>query len=145
MSDGPYRNRFAAMDAMTDEDRAAARALSTASFEKTFPPRRRESVGGGALQYSPHGPITDPIEQITRSPHQCEAWVRMREKARRDIAEHKAHIDTIERLARMLEVDEETESTVVVEANGRDDFAAERSQFERLLKRFTALTKQETR
>ena len=144
MSDGPYRDRYAAMAAMSDEDRAAARALSTASFEKTFPPLLVE-FAGGALQYSPHGPLTDPIEQITRSPHECPAWVRRREKARREIAEHKAHIDTIERLARMLEVDEETESTVVVEANGRDDFAAERSQFERLLKRFTALTKQETR
>ena len=92
MSDGPYRSRYAAMAAMSDEDRAAARALSTASFEKTFPPLLVE-FAGGALQYSPHGPLTDPIEQITRSPHECPAWVRRREKARREIAEHKAHID----------------------------------------------------
>ena len=92
MSDGPYRSRYAADAAMSDEDRAAARALSTTSFEKTFPPRRAESVGGDGLHHRVHGPVTDPIEQITRSPHECPAWVRRREKARREIAEHKRGI-----------------------------------------------------
>ena len=102
-----------------------------------------EFAFGGIADYGEPYPCPNSLGLSERALNESPAWRRRIEKARRDAVEHREHIETIDRLARMLEVGSDTESTEVIEATERDDFAPLRSQFERLTERFLQLMKRQ--
>ena len=102
-----------------------------------------EYMFGGIADYGQEYPCPNGLGISERKLSESPAWRRRIEKARRDAAEHREHIETIDRLARMLEVGSDTESTEVIEATERDDFAPLRTQFERLTERFLQLMKRQ--
>ena len=140
MTDDRYRSRYAPQPTSSDEDRVKAWAEVNAVWERLMPSRRGESIGDGDLILkSSNG--TPRVS--TDKPGMLEAWRAMVQQSKLETAEHKQHIETIERLEQMAASASDVESTVIIEATERDDFAAERSQFERRTERFVELMKRQ--
>ena len=145
MSDDRYRSRYAPQPISSDEDRAATWAEVNAVWQRFMPSRRGESIGGGGLiLQSSNGSAVTAEHVNTDGPGMSIAWRQMVDKARKEIAEHSQHIETIERLEQMAAIESDSESTVIMKPNERDDFAAEWSQFERLTEQLENLIKQGT-
>ena len=88
-----YRDRYSAHDAMTDEERTAARALTNASWIKTFPEKRYVDAGSDLILTTGNGSGPKLADIDTRTPGMVEAWRRRIEKARREIERHTRETD----------------------------------------------------
>jgi hypothetical protein len=92
--DDRYRSRYAAEDPVSEEVRSAVWAEVQAAMERTFGARRyTEGFNGGEIHRTSNG-TPSGIEPLNRDgPGMSAAWRRRIEKARREIEEHKQHIE----------------------------------------------------
>jgi hypothetical protein len=94
---------------MSDEDRLQARRDVIAAMAATFGVKkyREGDDGGGAGWTSGIGGTGNGMATLSMVPSDSPAWRRRMEKARREIAEHKKHIDwqeTVDRVHRSITV-----------------------------------------